>query len=397
MTGDSIRIGIWGAVLFSAAACAGGDAPAPDADVPIFEGTADLEIGELEGDDAYLFSRIASVAADPLGRILVTDRGISEVRVFDPDGSFLFRFGGEGDGPDEFRVPCCLGFSPEGELWVRQEPRYTAFELGDAGVRSLRTVRRLFSGQGGFAPVTFDAEGRLIDIGSLPSTDGRLMSGRVHINPDGSADTVRMEEPAAAREGRRTVQISFNGFSGQRYLYQPFGAFWWMAHGPGGAWAAATSTAYSIELHGSDGSVSEITGPSTPGPPLSPAEQDYARDRLQRDMEVTNLDEPAFEVPETKAPLADIFFDQAGRLWVEKRAADGAETVEAECLRGDDPRGALPLAEPGGPRVRALGHGDGPVRDDHGRTRRPARGPHTFPAQAVISASTSESSDTPRP
>ena len=65
MTGDSIRIGIWGAVLFSAAACAGGDAPAPDADVPIFEGTADLEIGELEGDDAYLFTRIASVAADP--------------------------------------------------------------------------------------------------------------------------------------------------------------------------------------------------------------------------------------------------------------------------------------------------------------------------------------------
>ena len=107
-----------------------------------------------------------------------------------------------------------------------------------------------------------------------------------------------------------------------------------MAHGPGGAWAAATSTAYSIELHSSDGSVSEITGPSTPGPPLSPAEQDYARDRLQRDMEVTNLDEPAFEVPETKAPLADIFFDQAGRLWVDKRAADGAEMVEANVYEG---------------------------------------------------------------
>ena len=51
-------------------------------------------------------------------------------------------------------------------------------------------------------------------------------------------------------------------------------------------------------------------------------------------MEVTNLDEPAFEVPETKAPLADIFFDQAGRLWVEKMAADGAEMVEANVYEG---------------------------------------------------------------
>ena len=201
MTGDSIRIGIWGAVLFSTAACAGGDAPAPDADVPTFEGVVELEIGELEGEDAYLFSRIASVAADSRGRILVADRGVSEVRVFDPDGLFLFRFGGEGDGPEEFRNPCCLGFSPEGHLWVRQEARYTAFELGDAAATYLRVQRRLFGGQGGAAPVTFDAEGRLVDIGSLPNPGDAFAYGRVHVNADGSADTVELREPGS-RGGR---------------------------------------------------------------------------------------------------------------------------------------------------------------------------------------------------
>lgn len=46
-------------------ACTGGEAPAPEADVPTFEGSVDLEIGEVEGDDPYLFSRVFAIAADP--------------------------------------------------------------------------------------------------------------------------------------------------------------------------------------------------------------------------------------------------------------------------------------------------------------------------------------------
>ena len=55
------RIGVWCAIAVLAAACGGGDGPTADTDlaaVPTFEGTVNLEIGEFEGDDAYLFSRI---------------------------------------------------------------------------------------------------------------------------------------------------------------------------------------------------------------------------------------------------------------------------------------------------------------------------------------------------
>ena len=62
-----IAVPLCATVLLGVAACTGGDAPAPVADVPTFEGSVDLEIGEVEGDDAYLFSRIAAVAADPVG------------------------------------------------------------------------------------------------------------------------------------------------------------------------------------------------------------------------------------------------------------------------------------------------------------------------------------------
>jgi len=335
-----VAVPLCAAILLGVTACTDGDAPEPETDVPTFEGTVDLEIGELDGDEAYLFSRIASVAEDPLGRILVVDRGASEIRVFDPNGAFRFRVGGEGDGPEEFRGPCCLGFSPEGELWVRQEARYTAFELGDAAATYLRVRQRPFGGQGGAAPVTFDAEGRLVDIGSLRSSGDAFVHGRVHLNADGSADTVVLREPEAAAEGHRTVVIDISGVvegfrgSGQLYLYQPYGPLWLRAHGPGGAWASASRSLYAVELHAADGSVAEIIGPPDPGPPLSPEEREYARDRLERDMERGNLDEPAFDIPDRKGPLADLFFDRAGRLWVEKAAAAGAEMVEADVYEG---------------------------------------------------------------
>ena len=324
------RIGVWAAIVFSAAACAGGDSATTQAEVPAFEGFVDLEIGELDGDEPYLFSYIFSVAADPLGRILVTDGQAHEVRVFEPDGNFLFHLGGEGDGPGEFRSPCCVGFSPEGELWVRQEPRFAVFELEDAGARYVRTVRRLFTGQLGGYPVVFDAEGRIIDLGLLPEGGGRFVEARIHLNPDGSADTVRVLEPAAAAEGHKTVEFSSDRDFGFMYFHQPYGPRWLQAYGPRGAWASAVSSAYVIEVQGPDGAVSQLVGPADPGPTLSPAEVEYARGRLEGDMERGNFDELPFDIPERKPPLAALFFDRGGRLWVQKTAAGGAEMTEAD-------------------------------------------------------------------
>ena len=256
------------------------------------------------------------------------------MRVFDPDGNFLFHLGGEGDGPGEFRSPCCVGFSPEGELWVRQEPRFTVFELEAAGARYVRTVRRLFTGQLGGYPVVFDAEGRIVDVGLLPEGGGQFVEARIHLSPDGSADTVEVREPAAAAEGRKTVEFASDRGRGFLYFYQPYGPRWLQAYGPRAAWASAVSTAYEIERHGPDGAVSQLTGPSAPGPALSPAEVESARERLERDMERGNVDEPLFDLPERKPPLAALFFDRGGRLWVQKTAVGGAETTEADVYEG---------------------------------------------------------------
>lgn len=140
------RPAVAAALFLTLAACAGGE-DGEDAgvlpEVPTFEGTIDLEIGRLDGDDPYLFSHIMDVAADEGGRVLVADRQTNEVRVFEPDGDFAFRFGGPGEGPGEMTEPNGLQFGPQGELWVRESVRYSVFTLGPAKAEFQRVLSSL--------------------------------------------------------------------------------------------------------------------------------------------------------------------------------------------------------------------------------------------------------------
>jgi hypothetical protein len=55
-------------------------------------GSVGLTIGEVEGDEPFIFGRVAGVAVDARGRLLVVDSQANEVRVFDESGAHLFSF-----------------------------------------------------------------------------------------------------------------------------------------------------------------------------------------------------------------------------------------------------------------------------------------------------------------
>jgi len=110
------------ATLLFAACGAGPDAGSGGATAAAIDelaATITLEIGEVEGEEAYLFGQVSGLALDAEGRIYVADRQASEVRVFTPDGAHLFTFGRAGSGPGEMRAPCCLAFDRAGLLWLR--------------------------------------------------------------------------------------------------------------------------------------------------------------------------------------------------------------------------------------------------------------------------------------
>ena len=323
------RIPIGITVIAGVVACGDGR-PATPPEVPVHEGSIDLEVGEIEGEDPYLFTTIGSVVEDDRGRLIVADYQTHEVRVFAPDGRFAFRFGGQGEGPGELTNPCCMTFGPDGLLWVRESVRYSAFRLDEDGAEYIRGLRSVNAAFNLIAPVTFDAEGRLVDVG-MPAGDTRLT--RFHLGPGSAVDTVPMATAEEQATGFSPVDVMLGDQAATFFVYQPFGPLWLNGQGPGGWWATAVSSAYAVTLHHPDGSTSLIQAPLE-GPELTPDERRWAQARIDQEKERFDLRQHPFGIPDRKPVLAELFFDRTGRLWVEKTGVDGQEMREADVYDG---------------------------------------------------------------
>ena len=61
-----------------------------------------LEIGVVEGEEPYQLHRVSGTHRLTDGRIVVSNSGSHELRVFDAQGRHLHSFGQQGQGPGEF-------------------------------------------------------------------------------------------------------------------------------------------------------------------------------------------------------------------------------------------------------------------------------------------------------
>jgi PPE-PPW subfamily C-terminal region/NHL repeat len=75
------------------------------------------EIGGF-GSEPGCFVAPTALAADQAGRVYVADEDLHQVSVFEPDGTFLMRWGTHGAGPGELDRPSGLRFDHDGCLWV---------------------------------------------------------------------------------------------------------------------------------------------------------------------------------------------------------------------------------------------------------------------------------------
>ena len=66
---------------------------------------AAVSIGRREGEDPYLLYGATDATRLSDGRIVVVNRPTFELRVFDEAGTHLHTWGGQGEGPNEFRGP----------------------------------------------------------------------------------------------------------------------------------------------------------------------------------------------------------------------------------------------------------------------------------------------------
>lgn len=310
--------------------------PIVEAEEPeaFFQATVDLTLGVDSGGGPFEFSLVSGVAGDPDGRLIVVDQHWHEVRVFDSDGDFLYRFGGRGSGPGELMTPCCPSFGPDGLLWVndRENGRYNAYRLKESTAEFVTTIRSA-TGPVVTHALAFHPDGGVIDIGGFP--DGRAGCNRViryHLEVGGS--TVRREEiPCAPQDRAPTLYgSSSSGFwaraTGQTSGFVAIPAYvphHRIAHSTTGDWAELVTSDYTVRWYGPDGALKKVIHSEVePGPRLTSEQREFqARMIEQRGVAI-----PGFEPVERLQPLRDLAFDQAGRLWIQHRAREGVSRVD---------------------------------------------------------------------
>jgi len=94
----------------------------------------ELSIGEAEGRDEYVFSRVRDVEVDETGRIYALDSKEANVKVFDWDGNYIRTIGRKGQGPGEFQSPNDIYIDDKDKIYISdvENDRLSVFnEHGD--------------------------------------------------------------------------------------------------------------------------------------------------------------------------------------------------------------------------------------------------------------------------
>ncbi len=78
----------------------------------------DLSIGEIQGDDNYMFGSNIVFNTDKDGNFYVTDFDNHRIQKYDPEGTYLLSFGRGGQGPGEFRSLSVARFDKDENIYI---------------------------------------------------------------------------------------------------------------------------------------------------------------------------------------------------------------------------------------------------------------------------------------
>lgn len=226
-----------------------------------------VEIGGLDVPPEYALYQVAAALRLADGRILVGDRGSSELRFYDESGVYLESKGRPGEGPGEF-----------GNLWAVARYRGDSLLIWDSGNVRLSVhdadgdYRRSFKLAGG------ESEGTIYFPGPrlLPLVDGSVL-GFAWLNPMGQPEGLfrpvldYLRFSPTGERGERVLRAPYREWMlarfdpgrpvemrGQPTAMTPllFGRESFLSVHGGTVWVGrATGDAYTLEAHADDGSL----------------------------------------------------------------------------------------------------------------------------------------------
>ena len=303
----------------------------------VWEGEAilvpEVSIGELEGDEEYLFGNIWSIAVDDEQSVYVLDAQANHVRVFDSEGAYVETLGRRGEGPGEFGSAEAIALLPDGRLVVR-DSRNQRIQVFGPGIGQTEEWGYQAGNHGSTAPLQTDAQGRTFLLARDLSTD---MSD-LHIivlGPDG-ANLDTLPEPSSPLEPPvLTATITAEWGTSTSTAPVPFSpVFQWTVH-PTGHFVTGLPSEYRIDLARDDG-VLRIERATDPAP-THDDERALQRERTVRSMQRTDPDWSwdGPPIPDHKPFYRELLAGRDGRIWV--RLATEAHAVGDEDHDPSDP------------------------------------------------------------
>jgi hypothetical protein len=263
------------------------------------EATPLLQIGELDGDEPYVFSSIGGAARLSDGSIVVADGRSRQLRFFDSAGEHVRTIGRLGAGPGEFQIiAALLPLVGDSLLVVDPASRRISIAHATAGVvRSLRMPDSLTV----FRPLGLAGEQSVFGYSAL--VESGVSGGR------DSLDVWELRLDGTG--GRRIARLA-----GQSREYaRGFGPMPAIALTTDGFWYGSGDT-YEFRHHTLDATLERITRmPHTPvavPPEMIAAVQEQQAEAASRFGPTV----PDLPVPDYLPPFAGAITDTEGNLWV---------------------------------------------------------------------------------
>jgi 6-bladed beta-propeller len=270
--------------------------------------------GGLEADEAYSFGRITGVTVLD-GRIYVADAQSRDIRVFDRDGRFVFRFGRAGEGPGEFSEIDALAHAPDGTLLAR-DPRLYRVTRFDAEGRYLASYRLM-------RPYPQYGDGSGFHVGRDGWFYDRL-SLTLGINSTDSLAVIAYDDTGVVRDtvlvaetSRKYVSVTVDQVP-HAGMPVPFAAWSTAAVGPDGRIARSLGATFEFDLLSPAGSVQRTVELDVAPVPVSATERDSLLEAMRHQaVEMTDGKGRMqdFEFPGYKAQLTHLFADADGYWW----------------------------------------------------------------------------------
>lgn len=297
-----------------------------------------LSIGEVDGPQEYLFGQVASIAVDDARNVHILDGQAQEVRIFDPEGSYVETLGGPGEGPGEFAMADAVAVLPDGRVAVRDPIRMRIHVFGPATGDIDQWEYSTLGAPIGLKTLYADRNGRTLLVTQNPEhRHARPYWHTIVFGPDGTQlDTIAEPWIGYERPGLRAQREIQGGGTASVSEGVPFTPdFHWTFH-PGGHLLTGFSADYRIELAHDDGMlrIERDIGPV----PVAAAERDYQRERIVRRMRglVPDWDWDGPPIPEHKPFFTGFHAGRDGRIWV--RVTTEGREIRNEDHDPDDPR-----------------------------------------------------------